>query len=115
MLKRDRRRWAAADADGDDNLTKEEFAAFLHPEDSEHMRGIVVQETMEDIDKDGDGKVSDSYFHLLVQLDNFTQITYCSFIGFLGRIRRRHVQRRGRRRRTRLGKERKRTIQHLPR
>lgn len=110
MLKRDRRRWAAADADGDDNLTKEEFAAFLHPEDSEHMRGIVVQETMEDIDKDGDGKVSDSYFHLIQLYTN-----YCSFIGVLERIHRRHVQRRGRRRRTRLGKERKRTIQHLPR
>ncbi|XP_066245851.1 calumenin [Euwallacea similis] len=58
MLKRDRRRWAAADHDGDDNLTKEEFSSFLHPEEHEHMRLIVVQETMEDIDKDADGKIS---------------------------------------------------------
>ncbi|XP_066138917.1 calumenin [Euwallacea fornicatus] len=58
MLKRDRRRWAAADNDGDDNLTKEEFSSFLHPEEHEHMRLIVVQETMEDIDKDADGKIS---------------------------------------------------------
>ncbi|CAH1159696.1 unnamed protein product [Phaedon cochleariae] len=58
MLKRDRRRWATADGDGDDQLTKEEFAAFLHPEETEYMRDIVVTETMEDIDKDKDGKVS---------------------------------------------------------
>lgn len=58
MLKRDRRRWQMADQDEDDALTKEEFAGFLHPEEIEHMKGIVVVETMEDIDKDKDGKVS---------------------------------------------------------
>lgn len=58
MLKRDRRRWSVADKDGDDALTKEEFEAFLHPEETEHMRDVVVLETMEDIDKDGDGKIS---------------------------------------------------------
>lgn len=58
MMKRDRRRWMTADSDGDDALSKEEFAAFLHPEETDHMRGIVVLETMEDIDKDKDGKIS---------------------------------------------------------
>ncbi|XP_022909565.1 calumenin [Onthophagus taurus] len=58
MLKRDRRRWSIADGDGDDALTKEEFAGFLHPEESGHMRDVVVLETMEDIDKDKDGKIS---------------------------------------------------------
>ncbi|XP_076242700.1 calumenin B scf [Calliopsis andreniformis] len=58
MLKRDRRRWSAADLDGDDALTKEEFVSFLHAEETDHMKDIVVLETMEDIDKDGDGKVS---------------------------------------------------------
>lgn len=58
MLKRDRKRWYVADQDGDDALTKEEFAAFLHPEEQEHMRDVVVLETMEDIDKDEDGKIS---------------------------------------------------------
>ncbi|XP_012279956.1 calumenin [Orussus abietinus] len=58
MLKRDRRRWSVADKDGDDALTKEEFTAFLHPEETEHMRDVVVLETMEDIDKDTDGKIS---------------------------------------------------------
>jgi len=58
MQKRDRRRWAVADVDGNDRLSKEEFAAFLHPEETGHMRDVVVLETMEDIDKDKDGKVS---------------------------------------------------------
>ncbi|KAI4463241.1 reticulocalbin [Holotrichia oblita] len=58
MLKRDRRRWSVADSDGDDALSKEEFAAFLHPEETGHMRDVVVLETMEDIDKDKDGKIS---------------------------------------------------------
>lgn len=58
MLKRDRRRWTTADLDGDDALTKEEFTAFLHAEEAEHMKDVIVLETMEDIDKDGDGKIS---------------------------------------------------------
>jgi len=58
MLSRDRRRWSVADRDGDDNLSRPEFAEFLHPEESPRMRDIVVAETIEDIDKDKDGKVS---------------------------------------------------------
>ena len=58
MLKRDRRRWGIADVDGDDALTKEEFSAFLHPEETTHMKDLIVLETMEDIDKDKDGKIS---------------------------------------------------------
>ncbi|KAF9794017.1 hypothetical protein SFRURICE_015186 [Spodoptera frugiperda] len=55
---RDRRRWTYADADQNDALNQTEFAAFLHPEDHSEMRDVVVLETMEDIDKDHDGKVS---------------------------------------------------------
>ena len=58
MQRRDRRRWSVADGDGDDALTKEEFVSFLHPEDVPHMHDIVILETMEDIDKDKDGKIS---------------------------------------------------------
>ncbi|XP_039294645.1 calumenin isoform X1 [Nilaparvata lugens] len=58
MQNRDRRRWATADQDGDDALNKVEFQAFLHPEETPYMRDIVVVETMEDIDKDKDGKLS---------------------------------------------------------
>ncbi|XP_066952178.1 calumenin-A isoform X2 [Macrobrachium rosenbergii] len=58
MLKRDQRRWGVADEDDDGALTFEEFTNFLHPEEAEHMRAIVVTETIEDIDKDKDGKIS---------------------------------------------------------
>ncbi|XP_028140634.1 calumenin [Diabrotica virgifera virgifera] len=58
MMARDQRRWKTADRDQDGELSKEEFAAFLHPEENDYMRDLVVQETMEDIDKDKDGKIS---------------------------------------------------------
>lgn len=58
MLTRDRRRWSVADRDGDDALTKAEFTDFLHPEESPYMRDVVVSETVEDIDKDDDGRIS---------------------------------------------------------
>lgn len=57
MLARDERRFREADRDRDGIATKEEFTAFLHPEDYDHMKGVVVQETMDDIDKNGDGKI----------------------------------------------------------
>ena len=58
MLRRDRRRWAKADVDQDNKITKEEYTAFLHPEEYDHMKDVVVEETLDDIDKDGDGFVS---------------------------------------------------------
>ncbi|BFZ15908.1 hypothetical protein BsWGS_18947 [Bradybaena similaris] len=58
MIDRDRRRWEHADEDKDGKLTKEEFTTFLHPEETERMRFIIVEETVEDIDKDGDGYIS---------------------------------------------------------
>uniref|UniRef100_A0A8C1PJG1 Reticulocalbin 3, EF-hand calcium binding domain n=1 Tax=Cyprinus carpio TaxID=7962 RepID=A0A8C1PJG1_CYPCA len=58
MLTRDERRFKSADRDGDGVATREEFTAFLHPEEFDHMRDIVIQETIEDIDKNGDGKIN---------------------------------------------------------
>ncbi|KAL3842539.1 hypothetical protein ACJMK2_020538 [Sinanodonta woodiana] len=58
MIERDQRRWKAADRNGDGQLSKDEFMDFLHPEEVEHMRDIVVDETIEDIDKDKDGYIS---------------------------------------------------------
>ncbi|KAK9975862.1 hypothetical protein ABG768_021093 [Culter alburnus] len=55
MMARDERRFKMADGNGDHIADKEEFTAFLHPEEYEHMKDIVVLETMEDIDKNGDG------------------------------------------------------------
>lgn len=58
MILRDKRRWAAADVNGDGLLSKEEFVSFLHPEESVHMKDIVVYETMDDMDTDKDNKIS---------------------------------------------------------
>jgi len=58
MESRDSRRWSMADVDKSGDLDKQEFSSFLHPEDAEHMRDVVVEETIEDIDKDGDGKIN---------------------------------------------------------
>ncbi|CAG0885660.1 unnamed protein product [Cyprideis torosa] len=58
MKARDERRWRRADQGGDMALTKDEFRDFLHPENSEHMKDTVVEETLEDIDTDGDGRIS---------------------------------------------------------
>jgi len=58
MLTRDKRRFDRADADLNGKLNSEEFASFLHPENHEHMKGLVVEETLEDIDKDKDGVIS---------------------------------------------------------
>lgn len=62
MVSRDKRRFSRADLDNDEVLSKEEFAGFLHPEDHEHMRDIVVQETLEDLDKNGDGAIDQSEY-----------------------------------------------------
>lgn len=69
MMVRDERRFKMADKDGDLIATKEEFTAFLHPEEYDYMKDIVVQETMEDIDKNADGfidleeYIGDMYSH----------------------------------------------------
>lgn len=43
MMARDERRFKVADRNGDLIADKLEFTAFLHPEDHEHMKDIVVQ------------------------------------------------------------------------
>ncbi|XP_033751880.1 calumenin-like isoform X2 [Pecten maximus] len=70
-IDRDHRRWEAADTDKDMKLSKDEFVHFLHPEDSDHMRDVVVQETIEDIDKDKDGYISlDEYIRDMYPNEN---------------------------------------------
>ena len=58
MLRRDRRRWQLADQDHDSHLSRAEFTDFLHPEETDHMQNVVIEETIEDIDKDMDGRIS---------------------------------------------------------
>ncbi|XP_032942624.1 reticulocalbin-3-like [Catharus ustulatus] len=68
LLLRSRRRFQAADEDGDGRLREPELDAFLHPEDFPQLQEIVVQETMEDLDRDGDGFVQvDEYIADLYQ------------------------------------------------
>ena len=43
MLTRDERRFKTADRDGDGIAPREEFTAFLHPEEFDYMKGVVVQ------------------------------------------------------------------------
>jgi len=57
MMERDERRWKHADHDNNSDMDEEEFRAFLHPEEYEHMKEIVILETLDDIDKNKDGKV----------------------------------------------------------
>ena len=64
-----------ADEDKDGSLAMYEFKHFLHPEDVEHMRDIVIQETIEDIDKDGDGRLSvDEYIGDMYSTDSTTSL-----------------------------------------
>ncbi|CAK8698100.1 unnamed protein product [Clavelina lepadiformis] len=58
MIARDERRWDKADTNGDKHCDLDEFKAFLHPEEFPHMIDVVVQETMDDIDKNKDGLLS---------------------------------------------------------
>jgi len=57
-VRRDQVRFDLADQNDDNELDFEEFSAFLHPEEFPHMADIVVEETLEDMDEDEDGKIS---------------------------------------------------------
>lgn len=56
-IERDHRRFNLADRNGDKVMNKEEFADFLHPHEAPHMRDVVIDETMMDMDKNKDGFV----------------------------------------------------------
>ncbi|CAF1027668.1 unnamed protein product [Didymodactylos carnosus] len=58
LQKKDRRRFNKADLNLDGKLNKEEFADFTHPENAPRMKELVITETIEDIDKNGDGLLS---------------------------------------------------------
>uniref|UniRef100_A0A0B7A6Z7 Reticulocalbin-3 n=1 Tax=Arion vulgaris TaxID=1028688 RepID=A0A0B7A6Z7_9EUPU len=62
MIDRDKRRWDKANVNQQETITKEEFQNFLHPEEADHMKEIIVAETLEDIDKDGDGYISEEEY-----------------------------------------------------
>lgn len=45
MMERDERRFKMADLNADMKATIEEFTAFLHPEEYDHMKDIIVMVT----------------------------------------------------------------------
>lgn len=55
MIVKDKKRFNAADRNGDVELDKEEIGAFLYPEEFEFMHNMLAEETIEEIDGDGDG------------------------------------------------------------
>lgn len=61
-FRRDRKRWDLADLNKDDKISKDEFTAFLHPHQFDHMKDLVVAENLFEIDTNKDGYVSPSEF-----------------------------------------------------
>nr|XP_020664322.1 reticulocalbin-2 [Pogona vitticeps] len=55
---KDKKRFEKANKDGMSGLNLDELIAFEHPEEVEYMKEFVIQETLEEHDKNGDGFVS---------------------------------------------------------
>jgi len=58
MYSRDRARFHAADRDSDGALTLIEYVSFKNPLKSEDLRESVIAWALQDVDSDGDGRVS---------------------------------------------------------
>lgn len=56
--KRSEKRWALADKNTDTVLTKAEFKDFTYPEESERIRDVLIDEAIEDMDKNKDELVT---------------------------------------------------------
>ncbi|VDD92067.1 unnamed protein product [Enterobius vermicularis] len=75
MVARDEKRWKAADYDSNGFLDRTEYGCFMHPEDCDHMRDVVVAETIEDIDKNKDGFVDlDEYIGDMYRPDDYPEL-----------------------------------------
>ena len=79
---RDRRRWTVADRNKNLQLSKEEFAAFIHPEHADHMGDILISETMADFDQDGDGKLDLAEYDLYI----FFQIKMIMYVYYIANM-----------------------------
>ena len=58
MLKEDEHRFNVADLNKDGQLDLEEYKAFYHPYDYEHMMIFELERELEEKDKNGDKKLS---------------------------------------------------------
>ena len=52
----------AVDADNDGSLTQDEFVAMMVPDPSEDVLAVAVQEALESMDLDDDGKINRTGF-----------------------------------------------------
>ena len=85
----------------DHKLDELEFGAFMHPEEFDHMRDIVVKETLEEMDTDKDGKVSEREYRKVeyLRIDflrkniifSFLKPSFLSQRPLVPRLRRRKV------------------------
>ncbi|XP_012867638.1 PREDICTED: reticulocalbin-2 isoform X2 [Dipodomys ordii] len=57
-FRQDKKRFEKANQDSSPGLSLEEFIAFEHPEEVDYMTEFVIQEALEEHDKNGDGFVS---------------------------------------------------------
>lgn len=54
---RDKKKFAVADRNNDEKLNADEYVGFLHPEERDYMKGVVAEETLDEMDKNKDGFV----------------------------------------------------------
>lgn len=52
QLEWEKKRWNLADQNEDGKLNFDEFQSFLHPDDFPHMRNVVIEEAIRDMDRD---------------------------------------------------------------
>lgn len=58
MMEEDRILFQAADKNADNQLTAKEFLSFSHPEDDPSMHQVVLQQVLNDKDKNRDGRIN---------------------------------------------------------
>ncbi|XP_031557594.1 reticulocalbin-2-like [Actinia tenebrosa] len=58
LYRHEKRRFRFADQDNSGSLTLKEFIYFLHPDEGKHMLECIVEETIDNIDRDNDGLIS---------------------------------------------------------
>ena len=68
QIERERRRWQAADVDGDGHLEFEEFQSFIEPHSFPHMKDIVIADAMADLDLDHDNILTREEYFAYVSL-----------------------------------------------
>jgi len=92
MYKRAERRWKLADRNSDSVLVKEEYKDFVHPEESDRTKEILVDEAMEDMDKDSNIEITlEEYMNHINEMSseeersdpNFEQVQQNHFTTYL--------------------------------